>query len=403
MNPKDPIVRILVQASSRSWAGAAEPCMAVVDGRPAVAHTMARLADAFPDASLALAAPGFDRGGPLEELVAIFGSRLTCHFGHDADPLARLVEATADLEPDDLVLRCDGQHWMVDVDLARRIATRAQERALDCVKLPDDFPPALASEVYRVGALRRLAGMLDPVRDAIWRVHAKYAICRSGSGFAYEFAPAPEYPVNQLLRWREETRRIIHAPRVEGDDRWRLRAGDQLSFHYELAAAHLRPEWRVLEAASGDGAGARFLAERVAELTCIDLEAEQLPRLRALRTSAGPVRAFAADVRDLPFPDKSFDAVTSFETIEHTDPEACLASFHRVLVPGGLLVLSTPQNSHGHVPLNPVHLCEHRLDELIALVEQHFLVREVIGIKAGRIIVPGDPIGTNTVLVCEKN
>jgi len=31
-----------------------------------------------------------------------------------------------------------------------------------------------------------------------------------------------------------------------------------------------------------------------------------------------------------------------------------------------------------------------------------FQVREVIGIKAGRIIIPGDPRGSNTFLVAER-
>src|SRR5690606_39366351 len=53
----------------------------------------------------------------------------------------------------------------------------------------------------------------------------------------------------------------------------RLRPGDQSRFHYELAAPHLKPHFRVLEAACGDGAGTRFLAERVAELVAVDLEA----------------------------------------------------------------------------------------------------------------------------------
>jgi SAM-dependent methyltransferase/spore coat polysaccharide biosynthesis protein SpsF (cytidylyltransferase family) len=398
------VARVLVQASSRSWKGAPEPCVAIVDGRPVVAHTLAKLADAFPEASLAIVAPAFDRGGPFERLRESFrGRELRFCFGHDADPLARLIDATIDLDADALVVRCDGQHCFADMELARRLVERAAEGGFDCVKLPDDFPPALATEVYRVGALRRLAAALDPARDAAWRVHAKFAMCRRASGFAYELMQPPHYETAQLERWRAEALRIHTAPRAEGDDHRRLRAGDQSLFHYELAAPHLRPEWRVLEAACGDGAGTRYLAQRVAELTAVDLEADQLPRLASLRALRTPVRALAADVCHLPFPDKSFDAVTSFETIEHTDPEACLSSFHRVLAPGGTLVLSTPQSSLGHVPLNPHHLREFSLDEFVALAEAHFTVREVFGIKAGRILVPGDPIGTNTVLVCEKN
>src|SRR5690606_41256090 len=110
----------------------------------------------------------------------------------------------------------------------------------------------------------------------------------------------------------------------------RLRPGDQSRFHYELAAPHLKPHFRVLEAACGDGAGTRFLAERVAELVAVDLEAGQLPRLRGLRARKAPGVALAADASRLPFPDASFDAIPSFETIQHSAPEACPDSFARV-------------------------------------------------------------------------
>ena len=392
-----------MQASSRSWKGAPDPCLNPVDGRPAVARTLVRVATRWPALPITLVAPAFDRGGPLEALSSgASGARLALLFAHDADPLARLVDATADLPDDALVARCDGLHCFVDLDTTAAMAERAAARSLDCVKLPDDFPPAFASEVYRVGALRRLAAALDPTREAPLRAYPRHAACRPESGLAWEHAPAPRYDDAALHAWRRAAGSLYDAPRTEGDPARRQRAGDQSRFHYELAAAHLAASFRVLEAACGDGGGTRFLAERVASLVAVDLEAAQLPRLAGLCAREGPVRALAADVCRLPFPDAHFDAITSFETIEHTDPEACLASFARVLRPGGVLVLSTPQSSLGHVPLNPHHRREFSLAEIQALVGARFRVREVIGIKAGRIVVPGDPVGTNTVLVCER-
>ncbi|HEY8493222.1 MAG TPA: class I SAM-dependent methyltransferase [Myxococcota bacterium] len=403
MNGATPLARFLVQASSRSWKGAPDPCLNPVEGRPAVVRTLERVAAAWPGLPITLVAPAFDRGGPFEELRAgPLRERLALLFAHDADPLARLVDATADLPDEALVARCDGLHCFVDLRTAAAMAERAHAERLDVVKLPDDFPPAFASEIYRVGALRRLAARLDPERDAALRAYPRHAACRPDSGLAWALHPAPRYADEELRAWRRAAATLYDAPRQEGDERRRLRPGDQSRFHYELAAPHLKPHFRVLEAACGDGAGTRFLAERVAELVAVDLEAGQLPRLRGLRARKAPVVALAADVCRLPFPDAFFDAITSFETIEHTDPEACLDSFARVLRPGGVLVLSTPQSSLGHIPLNPHHRRELSLAELEALVAPRFRVRERIGIKAGRIVVPGDPTGSNTVLVCER-
>ena len=59
-----------------------------------------------------------------------------------------------------------------------------------------------------------------------------------------------------------------------------------------------------------------------------------------------PARApdVIADIQDLGcFPDASFDVVFLMEVLEHVAaPDAALSEIHRVLAPGGRLVLSTP-------------------------------------------------------------
>jgi SAM-dependent methyltransferase len=71
-------------------------------------------------------------------------------------------------------------------------------------------------------------------------------------------------------------------------------------------------------------------------------------------------------------PDASFDAVVSFETVEHiSDDRAFLTEVRRVLRPGGLLLLSTPNKdvtSPDGPPANPFHVREYLIHDLTRLV-----------------------------------
>ena len=49
------------------------------------------------------------------------------------------------------------------------------------------------------------------------------------------------------------------------------------------------------------------------------------------------------DATDLPFGDGSFDTVVMFQTLEHIpEPARALSEAHRVLRPGGVIVITTP-------------------------------------------------------------
>jgi ubiquinone/menaquinone biosynthesis C-methylase UbiE len=72
----------------------------------------------------------------------------------------------------------------------------------------------------------------------------------------------------------------------------------------------------------------------------------------------------AADVRRLPFRDGSFDGVLSTSTLDHFDDgrdiERSLAELHRVLVPGGLLILTLDN------PRNPLIRMRNALPDRVA-------------------------------------
>lgn len=87
---------------------------------------------------------------------------------------------------------------------------------------------------------------------------------------------------------------------------------------------------------------------------------------------------------ELPFPAGSFDLVTSFQVLEHVpDPVAFLREVARVLRPGGMVILATPNAATrlypGMTPWNRFHVREYRANELAQLLRTVFDRVAVLG------------------------
>jgi SAM-dependent methyltransferase len=122
-------------------------------------------------------------------------------------------------------------------------------------------------------------------------------------------------------------------------------------------AAQFADGRRVLDAACGMGYGTAMLAAGGAtEVVGVDLDEGVIAKVRA---AAKPGTSFeVADLRKLPFGEDEFDLIVSFETIEHVpEPAEVFDELARVLKPGGLLLVSTP-NRDVYTPGNPFHLRE---------------------------------------------
>ncbi len=111
----------------------------------------------------------------------------------------------------------------------------------------------------------------------------------------------------------------------------------------------LPPGGDVLDVGSAWGFNPMALERLGYRVVGIDLVADPFDAgVRIARHNHVPLRLACADVSRLPFRDASFDAVTMVETFEHIfvdDRPRALAECRRVLRPGGILSLSTP--NHG--------------------------------------------------------
>lgn len=100
---------------------------------------------------------------------------------------------------------------------------------------------------------------------------------------------------------------------------------------------------RLLDVGCGNGAQTLRVLDRFDEVVGLDVVATHLQVLERNLPPGAQCRTVLYDGGSMPFPDASFDAVLSIETLEHVDDESqTLREIHRVLEPGGLLVLSVP-------------------------------------------------------------
>ena len=135
--------------------------------------------------------------------------------------------------------------------------------------------------------------------------------------------------------------------RCEGFDRFAEDRGLSPLKRRELELLEVAPGQAVLDAGCGRGEVLLACAQRGASVTGVDYAeaAVELSRETLAGIEAADVRR--GDVTNLEFADASFDRVLFGDVIEHLDREqadAALREFHRILRPGGKVVVHTAPN-----------------------------------------------------------
>jgi|SRR5690554_857571 len=160
---------------------------------------------------------------------------------------------------------------------------------------------------------------------------------------------------------------------------------------------------KVLDIACGTGFGTDLLAENSnAEIIGGDISDEAIEFCEN-NLSRNNLKFQKMDGTQLPFKDGHFDAITSFETIEHTtDFDAMIKEFKRTTKIGGHIILSTPNfviNSPTGVVTNPFHTQEWDYDQFLELLNGHFKNYELFGQKYVRYTKLSIALGLESLLL----
>jgi len=164
---------------------------------------------------------------------------------------------------------------------------------------------------------------------------------------------------------------------------------------YEVAKTYLEPTDRVLDIACGTGFGTSLVAEAVpsGEVIGGDVVEEVLAENRSRFADQANISFAYTDATALAYPDDHFDAVFSFETLEHVEAdEKMLQELRRVLKPTGVLVLSTPNfpiNSPSGKVTNPFHVREYTLAQFAPLMKATFPAVAIYGQEYSRYTAGG--------------
>jgi ArsR family transcriptional regulator len=153
-----------------------------------------------------------------------------------------------------------------------------------------------------------------------------------------------------LLRSDQERCQALLRAR-QGPASWPETVAGQMERHYSpgrtweataigmLGLLHLGD---VLDAGSGDGAIAAFLAPGSHSVTCLDISPKVLQACRKRLQGLENVHFVLGDIQTLRFPDASFDQVLLLNLLTYAiEPARALAEAARVLRPGGDLVVTT--------------------------------------------------------------
>jgi len=150
---------------------------------------------------------------------------------------------------------------------------------------------------------------------------------------------------------------------------------------YAYKAASETVKGNIIELGSGEGYGIQMLAPLAEHYLAVDKFDTDISGHSNVEFRKQLLPALAG------IADNSFDFAVTFQVIEHIQDDATFISeIHRVLKPGGILLLTTPNRSMS-LTRNPWHIREYTSAELSGVVGKSFGRVEVKGVFGSPVVM----------------
>lgn len=161
---------------------------------------------------------------------------------------------------------------------------------------------------------------------------------------------------------------------VEFEKSWSISERQSAQGRYKFLASLINPNDVLLDIGVDFGAGLKPIAEKASRIVGIEISSLETQISAYNARQFNNVTIVQMNGEKLAFPNESFDIVSSLECIEHVqNPTVLLAEIVRVLRPGGIAVISTPNKDiTGSKFLNEHHLREWSMNEFQKLLSNYF-------------------------------
>jgi ubiquinone/menaquinone biosynthesis C-methylase UbiE len=205
----------------------------------------------------------------------------------------------------------------------------------------------------------------------------------------------------QITRLRdrvERLERILDACLGDQDGEWLFRnreercdpnspifSDERGAFHrarYEFACDYVSGK-TVVDLACGTGYGTALLAAQGKASSVFGFDVADDALGYAKRKYHSEIIQFRQGrAEQIPLPDQAVDVVVSFETIEHVaDHHGAIKEFSRILKPGGLLIISTP--NEWPLEIAPFHTRTYNKISFAHLLATSFQIRDLFNQNSG--------------------